>query len=692
MRDYLANEIRNIVMLGHSGSGKSSIIESILYFNKVIPRMGQTKDGNSSMDFDQEEINRELSIYLSLAPVEWKDCKVNFIDTPGYFDYYGETAAGLSVADNALIVVSAKDGIETGTGRAVDMVKERKLPTIFFINKMDDENADFQKVYDQLRDAYGKHIIAFETPIIEGDQVVGSVNVLSKKAWYYNDNKNAQPVPEHMTDLVDEIYDQICEAVALTDEELMESYFEDMTFTQEEILKGVCLGVRSGDIMPVFSGSAENQFGIERLLDLIVEYFPSYEEKGTIEAKNPKGEEVLMNTNEEEDFSAFVFKTIVDPFVGRISYLKVMSGVLSSDTEVINVQKDTSEKVAQVFSIRGKNQIAVGKLFTGDIGAVVKLQETHTNDTLATKANPVMYPEIEFPSPMLSKAIWPKSKNDEDKLSTSLSKILEEDQSARLENNAETNELVVYGLGDQHLDVIFSKLYSKYKVQVETTEPRVPYRETILKKVQGEGKHKKQSGGAGQFGHVFVDFEPWDTEDMVFEEKIFGGAVPRQFFPAVEVGLRECMVKGVLAGYKVVGVKATLVDGRYHDVDSKEIAFKSAARLAYNDAMPKAMPVILEPIVKVEVLVPDEYTGTIIGDFNKRRGMILGMDLVDGGKQVVSAEVPMAEMMNYSTQLRSFTQGKGSYQQEFVRYEQAPQPVADKVILQAKRDKEESEK
>lgn len=691
MKDYLAKDVRNIALLGHSGVGKSSIVESILYFNKVIDRMGTTTAGNTAMDFDNEEIKRGQSVYLSLAPVEWKDKKINFIDTPGYFDYYGETAAALRVADNALIVVSAKDGIETGTERAIDLVSERNLPTIFFINKMDDENADFNKVYDELRAKYGKSIFAFETPIIKDGNVIGSVNVLRKKAWYYDNHSEAQPVPEDMVELVDSYYDQICETVALTDESLMESYFEDMVLTEEEIAKGVCLGVRSGEIRPVYCGSAINQTGIERLLDLITEFFPSYEEIGTVTAKDPSGKEVVLQTNENEAFSGFVFKTIVDPFVGRISYLKVMSGVLSTDKEVYNVQNNEVEKLSQVFSIRGKNQIAVGKLFTGDIGAVVKLQNTHTNDTLATKAKPVIYEPIVFPEPMLAKAIWPKSKNDEDKLSTSLSKILEEDHTARLENNNETNELIVYGLGDQHLDVIFSKLFSKYKVEVNTTEPTVPYRETIRSKVQGEGKHKKQSGGAGQFGHVFVDFEPSDTVEMEYDVTVFGGAVPRQFYPAVETGLRECMNKGVLAGYKVVGVKATLTDGRYHDVDSKEIAFKAAARLAYNDAMPRANPVLLEPIVKAAVLIPEEYTGTIIGDFNKRRGMILGMELVDGGKQLVEAEVPMAEMMNYATQLRSFTQGKGTYSQEFVRYDQAPQPVADKVIAEAKRKQENNE-
>lgn len=685
MRDYLANEVRNVVLLGHAGCGKSSIVESILYFNKVTDRMDKT----SAMDFDTEEQKRGQSVYTALAPIEWKDCKINFIDTPGYFDFFGETAAGIQVADNALIVVSAKDGIETGTEKAYMAALERKLPTLFFINKMDDEHADFHKVYESLRNQFGERVIAFEIPIIENEKVVGSVNILRKKAWYYNDRTNAKEVPENLVGTVDAYYEQICEALAMTDDELMESYFEAGEFNRDEIIKGLNLAVRSGDIQPVYCGSALEQTGIERLLDLITEFLPNYAEKGEIKALDEKDQEMTLKTNEEETLSAFVFKTIVDPFVGRISYLKVLTGVLTTDSMVYNLNKDATEKINQIYSIRGKHQIAVGKLFTGDIGAVVKLQVTQTNDTLSTKERPVKYNPVSAPAAMLGVAIWPKSKNDEDKLSSSLQRILEEDQSARLTQNLETNELVLYGLGDQHIDVILNKLKSKYKVEVSTTVPTVPYRETIQTKVTAEGKHKKQSGGAGQYGHVFVDFEPAETEDMIFEETVFGGAVPRQYFPAVEQGLRECMNKGVLAGYKVVGVKATLTDGSYHEVDSKEIAFKAAARLAYNAGMPKAKPVILEPIVKADVIVPEDFVGTVIGDFNKRRGMILGMEMLPHEQQRVSAEVPLSEMMNYSTQLRSFTQGKGSYTQEFVRYQKAPQEIMDKVILEAQRKKEQ---
>ncbi len=691
MRDYLAHEVRNICMLGHSGSGKTTVVESMLYYTKAIDRMGKTVDGNSVLDYDAEEIKRGVSVFTTLAPVEWKDCKINFIDTPGYLDYAGEMESGLAVADNALIVVSAKDGVQTGTERAWKMVVNRKLPTIFFINKMDEENASFDKTLEDLRNDFGKSIIPFEVPIVEDGKVVGSINILKNKAWYYKDRQNAQEVPEGMKDIVATYLDQITEAVAMTDDSLMEKFFEGESFTENEILKGVRIGVRSGEIRPVYCGSATQLTGIERLMDLITEYFPSYAEQGVVEAKLNSKEIVKLETNENEVTSVRVFKTIVDPFVGRISFIKVMTGVLTTDMQVINVQKDKIEKINQLFSIKGKHQIGIGKLFTGDIGAIVKLQFTETNDTLATRTKPVAFDPIVFPQPMLGVALWPKSKNDEDKLSTSLQRLAEEDSSCKFVKNSETNELILFGIGDQHIDVIISKLRSKYKVEVELTDPKVPYRETIRGTVTAEGKHKKQSGGAGQFGHVFVTFEPSESEDMVFEEKVFGGAVPRQYFPAVEAGLRECMHKGVLAGYKVVGVKATLVDGRYHDVDSKEIAFKSAARLAYKAGMPKAKPVLLEPIVKVDVIIPEEYTGTVIGDFNKRRGLIMGMEMVNEKEQQVSAEVPMSEMMRYATELRSFTQGRGSYSQKFDRYEVAPQPIADKVIASAIKEEEEED-
>ena len=689
MKDYLANEVRNVVVLGHSGAGKSSVIEACLYFTKAIERYGKNNDGTTVLNYDPEEGKRGTSVYCHIAPVEWKDKKINFIDTPGYMDYAGEEATGLMMGDNALIVVNAKEGIEAGTERAWrEAVSKQKIPTIFFINKMDVENANFDTVYTSIRDKFGKSVIPFEVPIIENGVVVGSVNILRRKAWYYNDRNTAKEVPSTLIGEVERYYNEIAEAIAMTDDELMEKFFSGETFDEHELAKGLRIGVRNGDIRPVYCGSAENQTGIERLLDLITEYFPSYAEKGRIQAETLKGDTIDMETNENEALSAFVFKTIVDPFVGKVSYLKVMSGVLNSDSQVYNSKKDVTEKINQIYVINGKYQIGVGKLFTGDIGAVVKLQATETNDTLCTRSRVIKYPDIEYPHPMLGYAIHPKTKADEDKLSSGIHNLMLEDHTIKLVNNEETHEQVLYGVGDQHIDLILSKLKSKYKVEVTTEKPTVQYRETISAKAEAQGKYKKQNGGAGQYGDVWVRFEPTDSDDMVFAEEVFGGAVPKQYFPPVEQGLRDCMNKGVLAGYKVVGVKATLYDGSYHPVDSKEVAFKEAARLAYNAAMPNAKPVLLEPIGKVVVTAPEDYTGTLMGDFTKRRGIILDMGTDEDGLQVIRAEVPMAEMLTYATELRSMTQGRGSYELAFDRYEAAPHDVAQKVIEARKSEKE----
>lgn len=689
MKDYLANEVRNVVVLGHSGAGKSSAIEACLYFTKAIERYGKNNDGTTVLNFDPEEGKRGTSVYCHIAPVEWKDKKINFIDTPGYMDYAGEEATGLVMGDNALIVVNAKEGIEAGTERAWrEAVSKQKIPTIFFVNKMDVENANFDTVYSTLREKFGKSVIPFEVPIIENGVVVGSVNILRRKAWYYNDRNTAKEVPSDLVGEVERYYNEIAEAIAMTDDELMEKFFSGETFDEHELAKGLRIGVRNGDIRPVYCGSAEKQTGIERLLDLITEYFPSYAEKGRIQAETLKGDIVDMETNENEALSAFVFKTIVDPFVGKVSYLKVMSGVLNSDSQVYNSKKDVTEKINQIYVINGKYQIGVGKLFTGDIGAVVKLQATETNDTLCTRSRVIKYPDIEYPHPMLGYAIHPKTKADEDKLSSGIHNLMLEDHTIKLVNNEETHEQVLYGVGDQHIDLILSKLKSKYKVEVTTEKPTVQYRETISAKAEAQGKYKKQNGGAGQYGDVWVRFEPTDSDDMVFAEEVFGGAVPKQYFPPVEQGLRDCMSKGVLAGYKVVGVKATLYDGSYHPVDSKEVAFKEAARLAYNAAMPNAKPVLLEPIGKVVVTAPEDYTGTLMGDFTKRRGIILDMGTDEDGLQVIRAEVPMAEMLTYATELRSMTQGRGCYELAFDRYETAPHDVAQKVIDARKSEKE----
>ncbi len=689
MKDYLSKDVRNLVLLGHAGSGKSALVQAFLYKTGKIERINDAESGNSYVDFEPLEIKKGQSIYMSPVPIEWENKKINVIDTPGYLDFVSEQISAYSVADNALIVVDAKEGVDIGTASAFQMVEKDNKPTIFFVNKMDDETVSFHKILAELREEFGNSIIAFEIPIREDGKVIGSINLLSKKVWYYGKPETAYEVPEDYQDVVDQHWEEICEAVAMTDDALMERYFENGDLSDEEILKGVSIGVRTGDIRPVYAGSAINGVGIRRLLDLITEYLPSYGERGTVVARDITGEEVSLNTNEEESFSAQIFKTIVDPFVGRISYLKVMSGILASDTTVYNERVRETERISAVYSISGKHQLGVGKLFTGDIGAVTKLQHSKTFDTLSTRERPLIFDKPNLPQAALGMAVWPKTKKDEDKLSTALSRIIEEEISAYTENNPETKEFILYGLGDQHLDVMVNKLKDKYDVEVKMTVPEIAYRETIRTKVQGEGRHKKQSGGAGQFGHVFVDFEPIEGDSFVFEEKIFGGAVPRQYFSAVEQGIETAMNTGVLAGYKVVGVKATLVDGKYHDVDSKEIAFVQAGRLAYLDAMPKAKPILLEPIVEIKVTVPDAYTGSVIGDLNKRRGMIVGMDAEVGDLQVITAEVPLVEVGRYLSDLRSITQGRAKYTQRFLRYDPAPEHIAEVVIARRRAEKEE---
>ncbi len=684
-KDYKASDVRNVVVLGHANAGKSSLIEAALYYTKAIEKYGCNNDGTSALNYDIEEGKRRTSVYCHIAPVLWKEKKINFIDTPGYLDYQGEQVTGIRVGDNALIIVDAKESIKSGTIRAFKLaMKEKKLPTIFFINKLDDEQADFQKRYEELRKQFGKSVILFEQPIIKERKVLGSINILRRKAWYYDHPEKPLEVPEDLQAIVEERYNEIAEAIAMGDDDLMEKFFSGEPFDEHELAKGLRIGIRSGEIIPVYCGSADKQTGIERLLDLITEYFPSYAEKGSVEVKDTKGQPILLETNENESLSAFIFKTIIDPYVGKISYLKVMSGVLNSDSQVYNGQKDFTEKIGQVYILNGKYQIGVGKLFTGDIGAVVKLQKSETGDTLSTLAKEVIYDQINYPKPMLGYAINPKTKADEDKLSTGMHNLMLEDPTIQFINNDETHQQILYGLGDQHIDLILSKLKTKYKVQVATSVPIVQYRETITQKAQAQGRYKKQNGGAGQFGDVWIRFEPCDSEDMEFAEEVFGGAVPKQFFGPTEVGLREAMKKGPLAAYKVVGVKAILYDGSYHPVDSKENAFKEAARLAVLNGLPKAKPVLLEPIGKAVVTIPEEYTGTIMGDFTKRRGIITDMTLNEDGEQVIHAEVPMAEMLTYANELRSMSQGVGTYVLCFDRYEKAPHEVAEKVIAERK--------
>jgi len=693
MKEYSVDKIRNVCLLGHGGVGKTTLAEAMLFNAKATDRFGSVVSGNTVMDYDPEEIRRKISTNTSLAPLEWQGNKVNIIDTPGYFDFVGEMKQGVRVADGVIILVSAKDGLQVGTEKAWDEATSLKLPKLFFISKLDEEHADYFRVFDQLQEKFGKNVIAYVVPIMENGAFAGVVNVATMKAYRFKGNDLVESeIPSSMTDTIERYREGVLEAVAETDEELLEKYFSGESFTDEEILKGLKSGIKSGDISPVLCGSANNLPGVKLLLDAVVNYIPSFSEKGKITAKKPNSDDTIeISTDPKEAMSALVFKTIVDPFVGKISYVKVMSGVLNSDSTVYNVKKDKMEKIAQLFILKGKQQINTDKLVTGDIGAVAKLTVTETNDTLCTKEKPVILPEIAFPMPMLSMAVKPRTKGDEEKISAGLTRLMEEDPTFRVEQNTETKQTIISGIGDQHLDLILNKLKSKFKVEVDLVKPKIAYRETIRKKVKVEGKHKKQTGGHGQYADVWIEFEPGPTEDLVFEEKIFGGAVPKQFFPAVEKGLRESIQKGVLAGYPVVNLKATLVDGKYHPVDSSEMAFKIAANLAYKEGLPQANPVLLEPIARVEVIVPDNYMGDVIGDLNKRRGRILGMNPYGSGMQQVVAEVPEAEMFGYATDLRSLTQDRGSFTMKFERYEEVPANVAEKIIEEARKEREAEE-
>ena len=688
MRDYLSSEVRNVSVIGHSGSGKTSVLEAMLYYTKATDRFGKTSDGSSMIDFDLEEIRRGMSVYTTIVPIEWENCKINFIDTPGYLDFVGEKESGFAVGDSSLIVVNAKEPLQSGTKLAYKQAISEKKPTIFFVNKLDEENTSFDESYKALREEFGKSVIPFEVPIVENGKIVGSVNIIKNKAWYYSDEfaDKPQPVPDSMIEEVAIYKDQIAEAVAMGDDDLMEKFFSGEEFSDAELKKGVRIGVRNGEICPVYSGSATQSIGIQRLMDLIISYFPTYSEKGIYTATTPNDVKVDLLTSETEVLTAQVFKTIVDPFVGRISYVKVLSGVLAADSNLVNANNGKPEKISQIYIVKGKHQTAAGKLFTGDIGALTKLQNTQTNDTLCEKGKLLMADKITFDEPMYAQAIFPKTKNDEDRLSNGLARLQEEDMTFKVRNNIETKETVIYGVGDQHLDVIVNKLNSKFKADVILKDPKITYRETITKTAVGEGRHKKQSGGHGQFGHVFVEFSPNpEQEEMIFSEKVFGGAVPKQYFPAVETGLRECCIKGPLAGYKMVNLKATLLDGKYHDVDSSEMAFKLAAHLAFKDAMNKVHPILLEPIMNVKIIVPDEFTGAVIGDLNKRRGAIMGMNPVDGNQEI-EAQVPMANMSRYCVDLRSMTTGLGTYTMEMDRYDPVPEPYASRIVEESKKE------
>lgn len=692
MKDYAVSKLRNICLLAHGNAGKTTLAEAMLFNTGVLDRFGKVVDGTTTMDYDPEEVKRKISISTAIGPCEWLDHKINVIDTPGYFDFVGEVMQGIRVVEGAVIVVSAKSGVSVGTEKSWAYAKERNVARMFFINKMDEENANFNAAYDKMVNTFGNSVIPFQLPIYEGDKFTGFVDVVHMTAKKFQKDKLADmPIPSDLTDKVSNIRNSINELIAETDEALMEKFFGGEEYTEEEFQKGIKVGIADGTIAPVFCGSAFQNLGVQELMNAVVHYMPSPEGICPKAKKVGKDEEVQIKPDPAAPLAAMVFKTIADPFVGKISLFRVYSGTMKADSTVFNSTTEKPEKLGQIFVMRGKKQIPADKIIAGDIGGVAKLAGTNTNDTLCDQANKVILDKIEFPEPAISMAVEPKAKGDEEKINQGLHKLQDEDPTFKVSTNAETHQTLISGVGEQHLDVIVSKLKAKFGVSVNLVDPKVPYRETVKKKVKVEGKHKKQSGGHGQYGHVWIEFEHGETEDLIFQEKIFGGSVPKSYHPAVEKGLREAIIHGVLAGYPVVNLKATLVDGSYHDVDSSEMAFKIAARLAYKKGLPMATPVLLEPIAHAEVYIPEQYMGDIIGDLNKRRGRILGMNPMENGLQQVEAEVPQSEMFKYATDLRSMTQGRGYFKLKFDRYEEAPSIVANKIIEEAKKHMVEEE-
>ena len=691
MKDYKTENLRNIGLFGHGSAGKTTIAEAMLFNTGVLDRFGKVDDGNTVTDFDPEEIKRKISISAATAPCDWKECRINAIDTPGYFDFVGEAVASLKVVDGAVIALDSIGGVEVGAEKAWDFVNEGKKACVFFVNKLDRENASFSKVVEQLRGVFGNKIVPFALPIGSEASFKGIVDIIDMKAKIREGNKTVEgDIPAELKAEAEEYRNAIIEAAAQTDEELMEKYFGGEELSREEIIKGLRLGVVAGDVAPVLCGAAVKNIGIDVLMDTVVNFMPSPADAQAPEAVNSKSnEKVKIPADVNAPFSAQVYKTVADPFVGKISMFKVMSGKLTADMEVLNSSKEKKEKLSSLFLLRGKKQVAADKLVAGDLAAVAKLQFTTTGDTLCDANNPVVFEPIQFPAPSISMAIEPKAKGDEDKIGNGLQRLVEEDPTLKVEKNTETKQTLISGMGEQHLEVVTKKLQNKFGVEVVLKDPKIPFRETIRKSAKAEGKHKKQSGGHGQYGHVWVEFEPIldGSADFEFVDKIVGGVVPRQYIPAVEKGLRECIEEGVLAGYPVVNLRCTLYDGSFHPVDSAEMPFKIAASLAYKKGMAAASPVLLEPIYHVEVLVPDEYMGDIIGDLNKKRGRILGMEPC-GKMQKVSAEAPLAEMFKYATDLRSMTQARGSFTMEFERYEEVPAQIAQKIIEAANAERE----
>ncbi len=686
MKKYGTDFLRNVALLGHGGAGKTSLAEAMLFVAKGINRLGRVDDGTTVMDFDPEETRRQISINTSLAPVEWKEHKINVLDTPGYFDFVGDVVAALTVADSALMVVCASSGVEVGTEKGWGYLEEAGLPRTVFVNKMERENANFQKVVDELRDHFGPKLVPIQLPIGEAETFSGIVDLVKMKAYLKDGSSFKEaPIPGDMEAVAEVAREEMIEAASVADDELMMKYLEGEQLTDKEVEHAVKLGTQSGEMVPILVGSAQSTFGIAQLLDHMVHGMPSPANR-TMVGTDSSGQEVKIQT-EDKELSALVYKTMADPYVGKLTLFRVFSGTIRSDSTAFNVRTGKDERVGQLFVTKGKDQIAVSEIGPGDLGAVAKLADTTTNDTLSSKDKKIAIKPIAFPKPTMTMAIQPKAKGDEDKIGSGLTRLSEEDPTFTVEKSFQTGQNLVSGMGDLHLEVMSSRLHKKFGVEVELDTPIVPYRETIRGRAKVEGKHRKQSGGRGQFGHVWLELSPGDPEHedrLEFVDDIFGGAVPRQYIPAVEKGLREILDEGPLAGYPVENVRVSLYDGSYHAVDSSEMAFKIAAGMAFRKGFLESNPVLLEPIMNVEITVPEAFMGDVMGDMNKKRGRILGME-PHAGMQVIRVQVPMAEMFKYAIDLRSMTQGRGSFTSEFSHYEEVPAQIAEQVIAESKK-------
>lgn len=683
MNIYTTDKIRNVALLGHGGAGKTSLVEAMAYLSGITSRMGKVDDGNTVSDFGKEEQKRKISISTSVVPIEWEGYKINLLDAPGFFDFAGEMEEAISAAGAAIIVVNGKAGVEVGAQKAWELCEKYKMPRMVYVSNMDVDNASFRQVVEDMTEQFGKKMAPFHLPIRENEKFVGYVNVITETGNRWQGKEVVEcEVPEYNKPNLQICRDTLMEAVAETSEEMMERYFSGETFSDAEIRAALRTNVCDGSIVPMTMGSSVLCQGMYTLLDDIIKYFPSPENR-EIAGINLKTNDIY---HADYDFSkaksAYIWKTIVDPFIGKYSLIKVNSGVLKTDDVIYNVDKDVEEKIGKLYVLQGSKPIEVKELHAGDIGALAKLTAARTGDSLSTKATTIKYGKWEMPKPYTYKRYNPKNKGDVDKISQALQKISHEDQTMKYVNDSENRQMLLYGMGDLHLEVISSKLLNEYKVEIELTEPKVAFRETIRKTSDVEYKYRKQSGGHGQYGHVKMKFEPLgDLEEVyVFEQQVVGGAVPKNYFPAVEKGIQDSVLKGPLAAYPVVGVKAILYDGSYHPVDSSEMAFKMATIQAFKKGFMEAGPILLEPIVSLKVTVPDSYTGDVMGDLNKRRGRVLGMNPAPGGKQVIEADVPMMGLFGYCTDLRSMTGGRGNYEYEFSRYEQAPSDIQEKEV------------